>query len=428
MATGVLSNRIYLPKEKELFTSTMEKLTYKIPSKRRNVAPEIYCDIKIVNPRVFSIPSGRMDLVPKNIEIKDKRVLVPTDLPHPRIELREDQKDIYGLIHDNCLINAKPGWGKTFSALWLSYKFGQKTLIVVHNTAMRDQWVLETEKLFGFKPGIIGSNKFQTDTPVVISNIQTLTKHIHKYGQTFGTIICDEVHRVPASTFKKIVDASYARYKFGLSATIKRKDGKHVYIPDYFSKDIYTPLTDTSLKPKIFCLHTDIALDHSLGHWVRKVTALCEREDYINLVKDIVDIKSNLDGHKVLAVGERLEFLEACHLLTPNSRLVTGAVTNRMDIFDEVLENKANSIYGIISIFKEGINIPPLSCLVLACPINNEPLLEQVIGRVTRPYPGKRQPEIWDIVFKDRISRSQFAQRVNYYTSKGYEIEEITVN
>ena len=425
MSRGVISNRIYLPKTPELFSNCLEELTYKIPNKRPRLPPEIYNDIAIASDKVFSIPVARTDLVPKDLELVDKRVFVNIDLPKPQISLRDDQSEIIHLIEDNCLLNAKPGWGKTFSSLWLAYYFGQKTLVVVHNTTLRDQWVKETKDLFGFEPGIIGTQKFETETPVVISNVQTLGKHIQKYSKMFGTVIVDECHRVPSTTFKNIVDSCYSRYKIGLSATLKRKDGKHVYMPDYFSKDIYTPLQDTAMKPEIICIYTNMKLNKKLGHWVRKITELCERHEYRQLICDIADIKSNADGHKVLVVGDRLEFLEVCHQAVNNSRLVTSYVPNRMGIFQEIMDGKANSIFGTTSIFKEGTNIPALSCLVLGTPINNDPLLEQVIGRVTRPMPNKPTPEIIDIVLADPISKRQFAQRLNYYISKGYKIREV---
>ena len=37
-------------------------------------------------------------------------------------------------------------------------------------------------------------------------------------------------------------------------------------------------------------------------------------------------------------------------------------------------------LFGTQSIFSEGISLDVLSCLVLATPINNEPLLTQLIG------------------------------------------------
>ena len=51
----------------------------------------------------------------------------------------------------------------------------------------------------------------------------------------------DEVHHAPAKIFNECVDGMMARYKIGLSATIRRKDFLHVLIPDYFSNTIYKP-------------------------------------------------------------------------------------------------------------------------------------------------------------------------------------------
>jgi superfamily II DNA or RNA helicase len=422
---AVLSNRIYLTKTSDLFTKCMAELVYKIPSNRRGVMPEIINDIVLISNKVFSIPIARTDLIPKNFEIIDKRSLEEVMLPTPRIELREDQQFIVDQIEDNCLINAKPGWGKTFTALHLAKKLKQKTLVIVHTTALRDQWEDETRKLLGMSPGIIGTNRFESDRPVVISNIQTLGKYMPKYANMFGTLIADEVHRVPASTFKKIVDASSARYKIGLSATLQRKDNKHIIIPDYFSQHTLIPENDTAVKPTIYCLYTNIGLDNSLKHWVRKVTDLCTNPDYIELITNLVDIKSNKETHKVLTVADRLEFLHVCGDFVENSRVVTSYTSDRMDVHRLILAGKVKSLFGTTSIYKEGISVNALSCLVLGCPINNAPLLEQLIGRVTRPHPGKTSSEVWDIVLSDKVSRRQFSQRMNYYMSKGYKIVEI---
>ena len=424
MSKAVISNRIYLTRTKEIFDHCLKELTYKIPSNRPRIPPEIICDIHIVGDKVFSIPVGRVDLIPEGWEILDKRKLAPINLPTPQTTLRDDQVDVYDSVVDNCLVNAKPGWGKTFVGLNIAAKFNEKTLVVVHNTVLRDQWVEETKKVFGFTPGIIGTGKFQYETDIVISNTQTLGKHIQKYKDMFGLLIVDECHRVPATTFKNIVDACYARYKIGLSATIGRKDGKHVIIPDYFSKKVFAPKKDTAMKPIIYCIHSNIGLDNSLGHWARKVTALSEDEQYQNLICDIANIKINVDKHKILVVGDRLEFLESCANRVPNTTLVTSYTDGRLNIHKQIF-NDLNGIFGTTSIYKEGVNIPPLSCLILGSPINNRYLLEQLIGRVTRPFKGKRTPEIIDIVLSDKVSKRQFAERMNYYASQNYKIIQV---
>ena len=46
------------------------------------------------------------------------------------------------------------------------------------------------------------------------------------------------------------------------------------------------------------------------------------------------------------------------------------------------IKKDKNILFGTQSIFSEGISLNDLSCLVLGTPINNEPLLTQLIGRV----------------------------------------------
>ena len=143
-------------------------------------------------------------------------------------------RDRYDAVDDNCIINAWVSWGKTFTGLAIASKLKQKTLVVVHTVALRNQWEKEVEKVFGISPGIIGSGKFDTDAPIVIGNVQTLTRRVPDIINEFGTVILDEMHHVSSPTFKNIIDKSKARYKIGLSGTIERKDGKHVVFRDYF--------------------------------------------------------------------------------------------------------------------------------------------------------------------------------------------------
>ena len=64
-------------------------------------------------------------------------------------------------------------------------------------------------------------------------------------------------------------------------------------------------------------------------------------------------------------------------------------------------------MFGTQAIFSEGISIDQLSCLVLATPVNNDPLLTQLIGRVIRKKEGKRQPKVVDIHLKGKTASSQ---------------------
>jgi superfamily II DNA or RNA helicase len=119
--------------------------------------------------------------------------------------------------------------------LHLAHKFGQKTLVITHTAALRDQWAEEVRILFGCEPGVIGGGQFDhEDHFITVANVQTLVKHVDTLAKEFGTVILDEAHHCPATTFAQVVDAFHARYRLALSGTMLRKDGKHVLFSDYF--------------------------------------------------------------------------------------------------------------------------------------------------------------------------------------------------
>ena len=85
-------------------------------------------------------------------------------------------------------------------------------------------------------------------------------------------------------------------------------------------------------------------------------------------------------------------------------------------------------LYGAISIYKEGISENYLSCLVLGCPINNDPLLEQLIGRIQREHPEKLTPIIIDIILKGATAKKQARNRAGHYMRKGYKVTHLDLS
>ena len=105
---------------------------------------------------------------------------------------------------------------------------------------------------------------------------------------------------------------------------------------------------------------------------------------------------------------------------------MTGAIPHeeRPDIINQIFEDK-NILYGTQSIFSEGISLDILSCLVLGTPVNNEPLLTQLIGRIIRQYEGKQQPIVIDIHLVGNTARRQANARLGYYVKQGYEVSTL---
>ena len=425
---AVLSNRIYMECTPDYRKVLSDELTYKVPPQNPNDPPQIIKNLQRVRENLVSIPIGRIDLIPKDYEIVEKRLYIPADFPKFSFQLRPSQQEVYDTLNDNAIINAWVSWGKTFTGLALAGKLGQKTLVVTHTVPLRNQWAKEVEKVYGFTPGIIGSGRFDTSSPVVIGNTQTLYRNIDKIRKEFGTIILDEMHHVSSPTFSKIIDTSHARYKIGLSGTIERKDGKHVVFRDYFSPTVYKPPKENFLTPSVHIYRSEVRFpDGSNIPWAKRVNALVNNDEYRHSVAMIASAYA-ARGHKVLVVSDRVHFLKSCAELTGEKSIcVTGEVAHedREKLVDEILYGNKEILYGTQAIFSEGISVNTLSCLILATPINNEPLLTQLIGRVVRKHDNKRDPVVIDIHLKGKTAQRQASNRMGYYMKQGYQIKQL---
>ena len=412
----------------ELREKLSKELTYKIAPQNPNDPPIIIKNLQRVRDNLVAIPSGREDLIPNGYEVVDKRVVVPADFPEFKYVLRESQQAVYDELDDSSIINAWVSWGKTFTGLALAGKLSQKTLVITHTVPLRNQWAKEVQKVYGITPGIIGSGKFDTDSCIVVGNTQTLYRNIDRIRKMFGTIILDEMHHVSSPTFSKIIDTNHARYKIGLSGTIERKDGKHVVFRDYFSQKVFKPPKENFMTPKVDIIKSEIRfMDGARIPWANRVTNLATNEEYVHTVAMLASYYA-ARGHKCLVVSDRVNFLKNCAILAGEKAIcVTGDVPHeeRETLLNEINYGDKNILFGTQAIFSEGISVNALSVLILGTPINNEPLLTQLIGRVIREREGKKTPVIVDIHLKGNTARKQASNRMGYYMKQGWHINQV---
>ena len=429
---AVISNRIYFkPRDQEHLREVMNALTYKIEvykntrSKIKNI--EIIKNYKLLPQGIVSIPQGRTDLVPQDYEFVDKRVTNVVPFPLPRFPLRDSQQPVYDEVVDTCFINALVGWGKTFTALHIARKLSQKTLVITHTTMLRDQWVEEMKTLYGITPGIIGSGNFDIeDHCVVVGNIQTVIKHLSKICKEFGTVILDEAHHVPATTFGQLIDGMYSRYRIALSGTMERTDGKHVLFRDYFGDKIFRPPQSHTLNPTVKIMQTGMSLPSGVT-WVEKINSLLYNEDYQNFIVGIANVQI-YNGHSVLIVADRIEFLKQVkEKIGETCILITGETNfeERKALIEKVESGKNMCVAGSRQIFSEGISINRLSCVILAVPTANLVNLEQVIGRIMRQHPEKQDPVVIDVAFSSPAEKRQLGLRTGFYMDKGWNVTRV---
>lgn len=388
-------------------------------------------------------PIGNMDFVKERLialhgadtafKIIDKRALVPVCIPDPTFKLREDQSPIVEEFEDNCIINGKPGFGKTLTALAIAHKLQQKTLVVCTTTTIRDQWVAEVKKWFGFTPGVIGSGQFNIDPPIVIANIQTVRKHGVSLSSTFGILIIDEAHHCCANTFTQIIDESRARYKIGLTGTLKRKDGLEATFKGYFGEKIFQPAVSNTIKPVIHAYSTKIKIPGNITvPWALRINELMANQTYRDLIRSLAIFYKDL-GHKVLVVGDRVEFLEWLVESIEGSHLITGRAdikdtTTRNRIMQEVANGPPTVLGASINIFAEGVSLNQLSCLIVVTSTNNPSLIEQLAGRIMRIDDNKLNPVVVDVGLDGQTGIRHRSVRFSTYANNEWKIEPIDID
>lgn len=409
----------------ELQKELVAKLTHKIPQYRDDLPPKIICTARVARPGVMSIPSGRIDLIPSDYTVINKRMYDFEDFPEFKFKLRENQQAVHDEVDSDCFINANTSWGKTFTGLAIAGKLEQKTLVIVHTLALLHQWVAECEKVYGFTPSLISSGKIDTSKLITIGNIQTLQRvPREKIIKAFGTIIVDECHHVPSRTFSTILDANHAAYKIGLSASDRRKDGMHVIFPDFFSGRIFKPIEENRLVPEIHRVKFPVRVADGHQPWAAKINDLAHSEEYQKLLA-LTAASYASKGHKVLVVASRTKLLERAQEITPRSSLILGTTKDREGELNKMRSGENIVLYGSTNIFSEGISEKYLSCLIIGTPINNEPLMDQLIGRIVRLADNKPKPVVVFPLFTGKTVEKQAQLMKAYFLKCGYAIKDI---
>ena len=322
------------------------------------------------------------------------------------------------------LLQAKPGWGKTFASCSLIARNSTKTLILVHTKLLFNQWLEELEQQIpNADIGKIGDGLFSIGD-VTVAIYKTAYNNIAQLQNSFSTLLVDEAHRCPADMFSFVVNNINAKIKIAITATPRRKDGKHVYLADYFSTFKVVAQDSRKLATPSFTIkQTDFkftVLDPKRD-WARAMNKLCEDKAYQKLIAEtaIAYIKQN---RCPLIIGERVQMLKDLQALIPASICVIGE--SDKVIREDALQNLGKKYKAILTtkLFDEGISCHRLDTLMLPCPSNNTIQLEQRIGRIERLHPDKQFPLIVDFWLSGGIVSRQQKNRLLWYQQNGYNI------
>jgi superfamily II DNA or RNA helicase len=283
--------------------------------------------------------------------------------------------------------------------------------------------------------GFIGSGIFKVRgvTVCILQTMARLSETQYRFlNGSFGQIITDECHIIPATTFYDVITKLDAKYKFGFSATPQREDG-------------LTDLIYWATGPKICELTLQDVKDKIVIPTIRKIKTnyyfpLWSSDEYAAMIDDLIedgqrnklilDTVDEYKGKQMVVLTTRVKhaiFLadqfnkkdhKAEYLVsrlphpTKKGKFQAMPKKQRAAVIENLNSGKTRIVVSTFSLFSTGIDIINLEVLFLAGPTRSEIKLKQAIGRIMRKATIKKTPEIVDFrdLQVDLLKRQAYAR------------------
>lgn len=366
----------------------------------------------------------------------NQTILPKLDWPVGRLDYRYNQREVISCAHERlladfgCLISAPPGFGKTVVSLEVASKFHTPTLVLVNKEDLIDQWKNTAKQFYGLEAGHVQEDKLDYEKRhVTIATVQTLSSRLEKlprdFWTTFGFVICDEGHRMPCDTFVRVISELPARFRMGVSATWRRKDGMERMWDFHIGSQICVgEKSDVPFRYQKITIQSDLSdrdfyQRGEINH-VKCLTAIARNEGYNQWLAE--QIVNGIKTRNILLVSHRLEQIERLDSILRSRGIHPGIYVGTYKgkkVTPEQLAEAAKSriILATVKKIEEGSDLPRLDTLILATPLTDP---EQVAGRIGRSYPGKDFALIIDPVIQSFYNEALYRKREFHYTRLGF--------
>lgn len=399
-------------------------------------------------PRRWALLKYERPAIKSRLVIKDKTQFhtfpAGDEWPHFQGTYWDGQEDAVNDIHKffqkdkvyGGLLKADPGAGKTVMGLSVAALMNTPTLIVVPKTDLAAQWkrtALGDEHYDPMFPGIRfghvqGRKKDWEDCHAVTATVQTLYSQREKlpieFWKYFGMVIFDEGHRFPARTFEKVLRLPHARYRFGVSATWRRRDDMECAWFWHVGKIQH----EAKIK-RLGGTFTQIEWDGSPhlkdgkfmrnGEWPPSrnqwITAIAKDAGYNEwLCKRLQEAHEK--GRQTLVVSDRIDQLEDLQRRLELSPATVSLYIGRMNKTELAAAKECDIILATYAMMAEGTDIPTLDTLIFGTPRGD---VEQTVGRIRRPA-DKKPLLVVDPFFKSEWNKQSAKSRRNMLKEIGF--------
>jgi superfamily II DNA or RNA helicase len=348
------------------------------------------------------------------------------------LKLRDYQREALDSLHTawgigeilRAAVVLPTGLGKTviFAELCReAVRNGDRPVILVHREELATQ---AADKLRTVDPsltvGIVKAERREYDADVYVCSVPTLatgtrTEELLRYLPPADRrlIVVDECHHSAAPTWTRVLrdlGSFTAARTAGFTATLSREDSRH--LGDVWEKVVYT-------RDILYGIRRGFLTD------VRGLAVTVDDLDLSTVAKSSTDYREGALGEALLQSGAGEIIADAVKEHAPDRPGVLFAPTvqttkvfaedlNEAGISTEVITGETPSedraaifkrhrtgetqILSNCMVLTEGWDAPHTSCAIIARPTQASGLYVQMVGRVLRPFPGKADALVLDVV------------------------------
>jgi len=395
----------------------------------------------------------------KNIRYDDRVLdLLPLkDLSRINVKLRDYQQEA---VENWCKVKTgsivlPTGAGKTMVALKIMEIVNSPTLIVVPTLDLIKQWTSILSRNFEIEIGQIGGG-IENIQPITVSTYDSAYIKAPSIGNKFWFLIFDEVHHLPAPSYRLIAEMLVAPIRLGLTAIIEREDrldedfpyligksrfqitakelAKHNYLANYTIERKQTLLSkeeNLEYKENMIIYHTclkKIGLKMNSHGAFKRLIMISSKNNFArralvarNKAMDIaLNSKSKLtEIGKILSENNNIKTI----IFTQHNKLVYEISNNFLIPFityksskeerEDVLTGFKNGRYKAIvtsKVLDEGIDVPDAQLGILVSGSGSSREFIQRLGRLLRPKNDNKRARLIEIV-SSGTSETQTSER-----------------
>ena len=363
-------------------------------------------------------------------------------------ELRPEQVSAANAMeaHDIGVLAATTAFGKTVLAAWLIARRGVNTLVLVHRQQLLEQWVERLATFLGVPAksiGRLGGGRKTLTGRIDVALIQSLVRKgvVHDCVGSYGHLVVDECHHLPASSFELVARRAKARYVTGLSASTTRKDGHQPIIfmqcgPVRFRDNARKQAASRPFTHHVLVRPTgfrapDLAAADSRAEFQRLYEALTQSPSRNQLICNDV-IAAAQAGRFPLVLTERTEHLQILathlsaaipHIITLRGGLGRKQIRAAMASLAQVPDNQPRVLLATGRYIGEGFDEPRLDTLFITLPVSWRGTIAQYVGRLHRLHADKHEVQVYDYADLDvPMLARMFDRRCAGYEAVGYTL------